>query len=171
MNYTNESIHNDVNGAGTSCEGPTSGKCPIAQQGGPGRHHATARNPQRRALTPSGQAATNHQLTRSKLVSCRNRAFISTFNTRTLNPPSRLNELVRNAKDQNIDIIAIQEHRFFHPESNIEYHKIEDYQLITASCVKNSANSSVGGVGILLSPKAMENLLSIKKDIAKSHHC
>ena len=163
MNYTDESIHNDVNGAGTSCEGPTSGKCPIAQQGGPGRHHATARNPHRRALTPSGQAATNHQLTRSKLVSCRNRAFISTFNTRTLNPPSRLNELVRNAKDQNIDIIAIQEHRFFHPESNIEYHKIEDYQLITASCVKNSANSSVGGVGILLSPKAMENLLSIKK--------
>lgn len=35
--------------------------------------------------------------------------------------------------------------------------------LVAASCVKNSANSSVGGVGILLSPKAMENLLSVEK--------
>ena len=118
MNYTKSSIHNDVNGAGTSGEGPTSGRCPIGQQGGPGRHHATAENPRER---------------QRKLVSCRKRTIISTFNTRTLNPTSRLNELVRNAKERSIDIIAIQEHRFFHPDTDIEYHKIEDYHLVTAS--------------------------------------
>ena len=99
---------------------------------------------------------------RSKLVSCRNRTFISTFNTRTLNPTSRLNELIKNAKDQKIDIIAIQEHRFFHPETDIVYHKIEDCHLATSPCLKNSSNSSVGGVGLLLSPKAMENLSNIE---------
>ena len=33
---------NDVNGAGTSCEGPTSGRCSLAQQQRPGRHQTTA---------------------------------------------------------------------------------------------------------------------------------
>ena len=106
MNYTKLSIHNDVNGAGTSGEGPTSGRCPIDQQGGPGRHNATAENPRE---------------TQCKLVSCRKRTIISPFNTRTLNPPSRLSELVKSTKEKYIDIIAIQEHRFFHPDTNIEY--------------------------------------------------
>ena len=89
------------------------------------------------ALNPSGQAAPDNEGMRSKLVSCRNRTFISTFNTRTLNPASRLNELIKNAKDQKIDIIAIQEHHFFHPETDIVYHKIEDYHLATSPCLKN----------------------------------
>ena len=148
MNYAKLSIHNDVNGAGTSGEGLASGRCPIGQLGGSGRHHATAENPRE---------------TQCKLVSCRKRTIISTFNTRTLNPSSRLSELVRSAKDKNIDIIAIQEHRFFHPDKNIEYHKIEDYHLITASSWKNSVNASVGGVGFLFSPAAMENVLHIEK--------
>ena len=114
------------------------------------------------ALNPSGRAVPDNEGMRSKLVSCRNRTFISTFNTRTLNPASRLNELIKNAKDQKIDIIAIQEHRFFHPETDIVYHKIEDYHLATSPCLKNSSNSFVGGVGLLLSPKAMENLSNIE---------
>ena len=39
----NEITDNDVNGAGTSCEGPTSGRCPVGEQRGPGRHPITAR--------------------------------------------------------------------------------------------------------------------------------
>ena len=40
----NESIEiNDVNGTGTSGDGPSSGRCPAAQQRRPGRHHVTAR--------------------------------------------------------------------------------------------------------------------------------
>eukprot|EP00794_Sanderia_malayensis_P014690 gene14690-biopygen11789 len=40
----NESLEiNDVNGTGTSGDGPSSGRCPAAQQRRPGRHHLTAR--------------------------------------------------------------------------------------------------------------------------------
>ena len=105
-----------------------------------------------------GRVAPDTDGMRSKLLSCRNNAFISSFNTRTLNPSSRLSELFLNAKLHKIDIIAIQEHRFFHPDDAIKYHKVEDFQLVTASCSKNSSNASVGGVGLLLSPRAMENL-------------
>ena len=48
-------------------------------------------------------------------LSCQNHVFISSFNTRTLNPSSRLSEHVLNAKLHKIDIIAIQEHPFFIP--------------------------------------------------------
>ena len=54
---------------------------------------------------------------------CRKRTIISKFNTRTLNPSSRLSELVKSAKEKNKDIIAIQEHRFFLPDKNIGYKK------------------------------------------------
>ena len=40
---TNNITDNDVNGAGTLCEGPTSGRCPVGEQRGPGRHPTTAR--------------------------------------------------------------------------------------------------------------------------------
>jgi len=100
---------------------------------------------------------------RLKFLSCKNRVFISTFNTRTLNPSARLNELVLSAMNQQIDIIAIQEHRIFHPDVDLKFDKIEGYHLITASCSKNSSNSSVGGVGLLLSNRAMENLLNIER--------
>ena len=41
---SNHSIkHNDVYGAGTLCEGPSSGRCSTVQQGRPGRYHVTAR--------------------------------------------------------------------------------------------------------------------------------
>ena len=38
----NEIPNNGVKDTGTSCEGLLSGRCPIAQQGGPGRQHITA---------------------------------------------------------------------------------------------------------------------------------
>ena len=120
-------------------------------------------------LNPIGRDASDIEGRRSKFVTCRNHVLISTFNTRTLFPSgsqfpsSRLTELVLSAKQQKIDIIAIQEHRLYHPDIDIQYNKIEDYQLVTASCVKNSSNSSIGGVGLLLSPRAMENLSKVEK--------
>ena len=104
INYTKLSIHNDMNEAATSGEGPTSNMCPIGQHGGPGGHHATAENPRERQC---------------ELVSCRNRSIFSPFNSRILNQPSCLSKLVRSAKEKNIDNIAVQEHRFFHPDTYI----------------------------------------------------
>ena len=40
--------------------------------------------------------------------------------------------------------------------------KLLDYQLITSSCCKNKINAAVGGVGLLLSSKARNNLMNIE---------
>ena len=114
-------------------------------------------------VNPPGPVTLNNDGLRSKLVTCRKHVFISTFNARTLYPSSRLTELVLSAQQQNIDIIAVQEHRLYHPDVDIKYHKIENYQLATASCLKNSVNASYGGVGLLLSPRAMESLCKVDK--------
>ena len=61
-----------------------------------------------------------------------------------------------------IDVIAVQEHRFYHPDDNLKYHDVGSYQLVTTSAYKNSNNATVGGVGFLLSQKASDNLLNIE---------
>ena len=42
--------------------------------------------------------------------------FISTFNERTLNSSSKINELTYDAKNHNISIMAMQEHTRIHNE-------------------------------------------------------
>ena len=98
----------------------------------------------------------------SKIISCRNNTIFSTFNARTLNSRGHLHELGINAELHSIDVIAVQEHRFYHPDDNLKYHNVGPYQLVTSSASKNTVNSTVGGVGFLLSPKASDNLLSIE---------
>ena len=62
-----------------------------------------------------------------------------------------------------IDIISIQEHRIYHPDTDIKYTSMNYHQLVSASASKNSQGSTIGRVGLLLSPKALDNLLSVEK--------
>ena len=94
---------------------------------------------------------TSSKSLRNYLINCRDNTIVSSLNTRTLVPLGRLNELTNNAKTQGIDIIAIQEHRFYHPNDTLKYHQLDTYQLVTSSASKNAANASVGGVRFLLS--------------------
>ena len=77
--------------------------------------------------------------------------------------PERLQELVHNAKQQEIDLICIQEHRLQHTNSELEFKSVENYQLITSSAYRNRQGSTIGGIGFLLSPKAVNNMLHIEK--------
>ena len=95
------------------------------------------------------------------LINCKNTTIISSFNVNTLGILGRLEELCNSAKSQQIDIIAVQEHRFYHPDDPYIYHKADSYQLVTSSSWKNSVNASVGGVGFLLSPTALNNLVNV----------
>ena len=119
-------------------------------------------------LNPTGRISLDIEETapettiRKKHLSCKNATNFSTFNARTLVPPGRLDELVANATSHSIDIIAIQEHRFYHPNDAHKYHTIGSHQLVTSSAWKNSVNSTVGGIGFLLSSKAIANLLSVE---------
>ena len=119
----------------------------------------TALNPTGRAVldrkepvptSPLSKYAFNH----------RTNTIISSLNTRTLGPNGRLEELANNALTQNIDVLALQEHRFYHSDSNIKYRQIESFMLLTSSATKNSANASTGGIGFLLSLRAYNNLVS-----------
>ena len=111
---------------------------------------------------PLGQAVQRVVENPPRLVN-RGKPFqISTFNTRTLNPISRLHELVHAASLHNNDIICIQEHRHYH-QSVLSYQILEKHHFITASATKNSCNATVGGVGFLISPRAHKSLLSVEK--------
>ena len=69
------------------------------------------------ALNPLGRVVSDGKDKRPKqLFKCRKYTILSTLNTRTLQPKGRLEELAHCAKTTKIDIIAIQEHRFFHPD-------------------------------------------------------
>ncbi|XP_068716093.1 craniofacial development protein 2-like [Montipora foliosa] len=59
--------------------------------------------------------------------------------------------------------MSIQENRFHHPDTEIQYKTSSGYQLITISAWKNDQGSTIGGVGLLLSPRASENLLKVEK--------
>ncbi len=58
---------------------------------------------------------------------------------------------------------CIQEHRYTHTE-DIKYHETGNgWTLATVSAWKNSVNASVGGVGMLIGPRALKTLNSIER--------
>ena len=62
-----------------------------------------------------------------------------------------------------MDIICIQEHRYTHSE-DIKYHDTGNWwTLATVSAWKNSVNTTVGGVIILIGPRALKSLNSIER--------
>lgn len=72
----------------------------------------------------------------TKLLKCTKPLVLSTFNVRTLNGPSQLNELVLSMSNHSIDIIALQEHRIFHPNDTLLYSSNSSFQLVTSSATK-----------------------------------
>ena len=89
---------------------------------------------------------------------------ISIFNVRILNRIGQLPELTASAVDHNVDIVCVQEHRYYHCEIDIKYHDTGDgWMFISAFACKNSVNALVGGVGMLIGPRALKSLDSIEK--------
>ena len=101
--------------------------------------------------------------TELKLLKCKHTIQVVTFNVRTLNRIGQLPELTASAVEHNIDIICIQEHRYTH-NKDIKYQDTGNgWTLATVSVWKNSINATVGGVGILIGPRALKSLNSIEK--------
>ena len=100
---------------------------------------------------------------RQKLLKCKQTIQIATFNVRTLNRIGQLPELTASALEHKIDIIYIKEHRYTHTE-DIKYHETGNgWTLATVSAWKNSVNATVGGVGMLIGPRALKTLNSIER--------
>ena len=99
---------------------------------------------------------------KQKLLKCKRTIQIATFNVRTLNRIGQLLELTASARDHNIDIIYIQEHRYIHSE-DIKYHDTGNgWTLATASAWKNSFNATIEGVGMLIGPRALNSTEKIQ---------
>ena len=100
---------------------------------------------------------------KQKLLKCKQTIQIATFNVRTLNRIGQLPELTASAIEHKIDIICIQEHRYTHTE-NIKYYETGNgWMLVTVSAWKNSVNATVGGVEMLIGPRALKTLNSIER--------
>ena len=100
---------------------------------------------------------------KSKLLKCRQITNIVTFNTRTLRDIIKPNELAYLAEKYEIDVMCIQEHRIYHDDVNIKYHDIgKGWVLVTSSATKAENNATIGGVGLLLSPKAFKSVCAIE---------
>ena len=103
------------------------------------------------------------ELKRQKLLECKQILQIATFNVRTLNRIGHLPDLIASGIEHKTDIICIQEHRYTHTE-DIKYHKTGNgWSLVTVSAWKNSINAAVGGVRLLIGPRALKTLNSIEK--------
>ena len=86
-----------------------------------------------------------------------------TFSVRTLNKIGQLPQLTTSAVEHKIDMIGIQEHRYTHTE-DIKYHETgNEWTLATVLAWENSVNATVGGVGMLIGPRALKTLNSIER--------
>ena len=100
---------------------------------------------------------------KQKLLECKQTIQIATFNVTILNRIGQLPELTASAVEHKIDIICIQEYRYTHTEDN-KYHETGNgWTLATVSAWKNSVNVTVGGVGMLIGPRALKTLNSIER--------
>lgn len=122
------------------------------------RNNSKSENSGRLSLDRKGIGHTKNQ----KLLKCSSQLKLSTFNVRTLNHPGQLDELVDSMSLHSIDVLAIQEHRLYHPDESLLYKSLDSYQLVTSSATKNSVNATIGGVGFLLSPRASSNVTNVE---------
>ena len=89
---------------------------------------------------------------RRQLLKCKRTINLSTFNVRTLQSIKQMSELIAIAVTYHIDVINVQEHRFYHEDIDLKYHELGNgWTFISASGLKNTGNSKIGGVGMLLS--------------------
>ena len=99
-----------------------------------------------------------------KLLKCKSTVQIATFNVKTLDKSGQIPELTASVVKYNIDIVCIQEHKYYHSDLEMKYHDTGDgWMFVSASAWKNSVDEVIGGVGMLLSPHGLKSLYSIEK--------
>ena len=78
----------------------------------------------------------------------------STFNARTLREDWRLEEALSCMSKFSVDILGVQEHRRV-SNDKITFFRSNGYQLVTVSAWRNTQQAATGGVGLILSKKAV----------------
>ena len=104
------------------------------------------------------QAGDDKSVTR-RLLRCKIDTLVSTFNIHSFNFNENIGELTALAEGKGIFLVCLQEHWKFHDSGDLQYTDVgKGWILATSSCWRNSVNSYVGEVGMLLSPSAYNYL-------------
>ena len=104
------------------------------------------------------KSTTGKMVNNNKLLKYKKASFISSINCRTISSTKNIGELIASAEKHCIDVVCIQEHRIFHHDTDIKHHDMKNnWVLLTSSAEKALNNSTVRGVGMLLSPKAYKS--------------
>ena len=61
---------------------------------------------------------------RRQLLKCKRTINLSTFDVRTLQSIKQISELIAIAVSYDIDVINVQEHRFYHEDIDLKYHEL-----------------------------------------------
>ena len=78
--------------------------------------------------------------------------YIVTYNVRTLNTINQVPVFMAFIAENNIDIICMQEHRYYHSELNLKFHDTSnEWTVVSTSTRKHSINVVIGAAGILFS--------------------
>ena len=94
---------------------------------------------------------------KQKFLKCKSIINIATFNVRTLNRIEHLSELSVSAQEHNIDIVYVQEHRYYNSVREMKNHNSgKGWMFISASARKNSVNTVVEVIGMLLGLPALK---------------
>ena len=64
-----------------------------------------------------------------RLLKCKRTINLSTFNIRTLQSIKQISELIGIAVTCHIDVINVQEHRFYHEDIDLEYQEMDGLSL------------------------------------------
>ena len=112
------------------------------------------------SLNPPGRDLSEDSTRPKALLRCRRPFNIATFNVNTARTEPRALELAHCFEKSGYDIMGIQEHRRVHDDP-VVFNQIEGQYLVTSSAWRNEAQASVGGVGLMLSPKARKALRKV----------
>ena len=96
---------------------------------------------------------------KQKLLKYKSSIQIATFNIRTQTLP----EPILSAIDHNVDTVCIQKHRYLHSEDMKYYDTGNGWTFVSASAWKNSVNTVIEALGMLMGPRALKSLNSIEK--------
>ena len=88
--------------------------------------------------------------------------MISTFNSRSVLKDSQKFELATHTSKFKTDVICLREHQMIH-EGEIANESFYENFLLTCSAIKNPVSAATGGVGFLLSRRAMNSFTNVEK--------
>mgnify|MGYP001794201292 FL=1 len=86
-------------------------------------------------MTLQGQTARTSEIDKATRVKVRKHLLTSTYNVRTLLKKGQIHQLIKGCKENDIDIVAIQEHRW-RTDNEIDIYKNSDYDMFYATASK-----------------------------------